>query len=494
MIVNFLLIVPLLTVLTLLLVKNEQYIKPIALVGSFVQLLVIIGTLIQYLGAASLKNNGAMLLQTDVNWFAPLHIHYHIGVDGISMVMLLLTALIVIAAILVSWKEAFLQKEFFILLILLSFGAYGFFIAIDLFLMFFFLEIAVVPKFLLILIWGSGKKAYSATKLVLMLIGASALLFMGIVGIYYNQPNGLQSLNMLQIAQMQLPYHVQLTFFPFLFIGFGVFTALFPFHTWVPDGHPAAPTAGSMFLAGISMKLGGYGLLRLVMLLMPAAAQFYAPYIILLAAIGILYGAFATMVQKDLKYMNAYSSISHCGFVLLGIGMLTPVALTGAVLQMVSHGLMTALFFAAIGMIYSRTHTRIIEEMGGLLVYMPFISGVFILAGLASLGLPGLSGFTAEMTVLVGSWQQPVTAYRVATIVAAASIVITAVYVLRAIGTVLMGKGKIYSDDTPTDARWYEKWAGIILVLGILVVGIMPFLLLKLISPSILYLPQSIFK
>ncbi|WP_298296410.1 NADH-quinone oxidoreductase subunit M [Hydrotalea sp.] len=493
MIVNFLLIVPLLTILVLLLIQNTQYTKPIALAGSVIQLMVVIGVLLQYLAVSSF-NNGAMLLQTDVVWFSPLHIHYHVGVDGISIVMLLLTALIVIAAILVSWKEALLQKEFFILLTLLAFGAYGFFIAIDLFLMFFFLEIAVVPKFLLILIWGSGKKAYSATKLVLMLIGASALLFMGIACLYYNEPDGLQTFNMLQIAQMQLPYAVQITLFPFMFIGFGVFTALFPFHTWVPDGHSAAPTAGSMFLAGISMKLGGYGLLRLVMFLVPAAAQFYAPYIILLAAIGILYGAFATMVQKDLKYMNAYSSISHCGFVLLGIGMLTPVALTGAVLQMVSHGLMTALFFAAIGMIYSRTHTRIIKEMSGLLVYMPFIGGLFILAGLASLGLPGLSGFTAEMTVLVGSWQQPVTAYRVATIVAAASIVITAVYVLRAIGTVLMGKSKEYHDDTPTDARWYEKWAGSILFIGILVVGITPFLLLKLITPAILYIQQTIFK
>ncbi|WP_298391362.1 proton-conducting transporter membrane subunit, partial [Hydrotalea sp.] len=218
MIVNFLLIVPLLTILVLLLIQNTQYTKPIALAGSVIQLMVVIGVLLQYLAVSSF-NNGAMLLQTDVVWFSPLHIHYHVGVDGISIVMLLLTALIVIAAILVSWKEALLQKEFFILLTLLAFGAYGFFIAIDLFLMFFFLEIAVVPKFLLILIWGSGKKAYSATKLVLMLIGASALLFMGIACLYYNEPDGLQTFNMLQIAQMQLPYAVQITLFPFMFIG-----------------------------------------------------------------------------------------------------------------------------------------------------------------------------------------------------------------------------------------------------------------------------------
>jgi NADH-quinone oxidoreductase subunit M len=200
---------------------------------------------------------------------------------------------------------------------------------------------------------------------------------------------------MLTLKDSGMVYHWQLIFFPFLFIGFGVFTALFPFHTWVPDGHSAAPTAGSMFLAGISMELGGYGLIRLVTMLMPAAAQFYSPYIVLLAVIGILYGAFATIEPKDLKYMNAYSSVSHCGLVVFCIGLLNPVAITGAVLQMISHGLKTALFFAAIGMIYCRTHTRIIKEMGGLLTYLPFIGGLFILAGLASWALPGLGGFVA---------------------------------------------------------------------------------------------------
>jgi NADH-quinone oxidoreductase subunit M len=432
-------------------------------------------------------STGNVVLQTNVMWFAPLNIHYSVGVDGISIVMLFLTALVVIAAILVSWKEEYLTKEFFVLLTLLALGAYGFFISFDLFLMFFFLELAVIPKFLLILNWGSGNKIYSATKLVLMLIGASAILFMGILGIYYASSNGVHSFNMLTIKDSGIAYHWQLIFFPFLFIGFGVFTALFPFHTWVPDGHSAAPTAGSMFLAGISMKLGGYGLIRLVTMLMPAAAQFYSPYIILLAVIGILYGAFATMVQKDLKYMNAYSSVSHCGFVVLGIGMLNPVAITGAVLQMISHGLMTALFFATIGMIYSRTHTRIIKEMSGLLTYLPFIGGLFIFAGLASLGLPGLSGFVAEVTVLVGSWQLPYIPYRIATIIAAASIVVTAVYILRTTGAILMGNMNANHFDTPIDARWYEKWAGVLLGICILIVGVLPFLILKIISPTIHY-------
>ena len=242
--------------------------------------------------------------------------------------------------------------------------------------MFFFLEVAVIPKFLLIGIWGSGKKEYSAMKLALMLMGGTALVFVGLAGIYFNTG----TFDILQISQLSIPLSVQKFFFPFAFIGFGIFTALFPFHTWVPDGHSSAPTAASMFLAGISMKLGGYGCLRVATYLMPDAAQAYSWIIVLLATIAIIYGAFATMMQKDLKYINAYSSVSHCGFVLLGIGMLTKTSINGAVLQMVSHGLMTALFFAAIGMIYSRTHTRVVAQLGGLLKVTPFISTVFVIA------------------------------------------------------------------------------------------------------------------
>jgi NADH-quinone oxidoreductase subunit M len=271
-------------------------------------------------------------------------------------------------------------------------------------------------------------------------------------------------------------------FFPFAFLGFGVFAALFPFHTWVPDGHASAPTAASMFLAGISMKLGGYGCLR-ISLLMPNGAQEYAWIIILLATIAIIYGAFATMMQTDLKYINAYSSISHCGFVILGIGMMNKTSINGAVIQMVSHGLMTALFFAAIGMIYSRTHTRLVAQLGGLLKAMPFISTVFVIAGLCSLGLPGFSGFVAEMTVFMGAWQNPDIWHRLATIISAASIVVTAVYILRATGKTLMGP--ISNEHALlTDATWNEKLAAGLLIIGILIIGIAPFLINQLIMPS----------
>jgi NADH-quinone oxidoreductase subunit M len=239
-----------------------------------------------------------------------------------------------------------------------------------------------------------------------------------------------------------------------------------------------------MFLAGISMKLGGYGCLRVATYLMPEAAHHYAPVIILLSTIAIIYGAFATMMQKDLKYINAYSSVSHCGFVLLGIGMLTQTSINGAVLQMVSHGLMTALFFAAIGMIYSRTHTRDVQKLGGLLKVMPFISTIFVIAGLCSLGLPGFSGFVAEVTVFVGSWQYADRWYRLATILACASIVVTAVYILRAAGKTVMGPITDSHYGRLGDASWSERMAAGILITGIVAIGIAPFWIYHLINPG----------
>src|SRR5215831_6634404 len=426
-----------------------------------------------------------MLFEDGYIWYAPLHINYHVGVDGISVAMILLTSFVVLAGVLVSWNMETMPKEFFFLLIILSAGAYGFFISIDLFTLFFFLEVAVIPKFLLIGIWGSGKKEYSAMKLALMLMGGSALVFVGLLGLYFNAtPFGTSTFNLLSISQMHIPLEIQKIFFPFAFVGFGIFGALFPFHTWVPDGHSSAPTAASMFLAGISMKLGGYGCLRVATFLMPQAAHQYSWIIIVLASIAILYGAFATMMQTDLKYINAYSSVSHCGFVLLGIGMLTKTAITGAVMQMVSHGLMTALFFAGIGMIYDRTHTRMVGQLGGLLKAMPFISTVFVIAGLCSLGLPGFSGFVAEVTVFMGGWQNADYFYRIATIIACASIVVTAVYILRAVGKAIMGPLALNDHSLLTDAKWNERWAAALLIIGIVAIGIAPFWLNDLVTPA----------
>lgn len=484
---SLLIIIPLVTAIAILLCKGLRQVRTVALLGSLLQLILSCWVLVLYSQERTAGNHALMLFESDYTWFRAMNIHYHIGVDGISISMILLTASVVVAGILVSWTMEKLSKEFFFLLILLSMGAYGFFISLDLFTLFFFLEIAVIPKFLLIGVWGSGKREYSAMKLALMLMAGSALVFVGLMGLYYQT----HSFDIIRISQMHIPAEVQKFFFPFAFIGFGIFAALFPFHTWVPDGHASAPTAASMFLAGISMKLGGYGCLRVATFLMPDAAHAYAWIIILLATIAIIYGAFATMMQTDLKYINAYSSVSHCGFVILGIGMLTETSINGAVLQMVSHGLMTALFFAAIGMIYSRTHTRMVEQLGGLLKVMPFISTLFVIAGLCSLGLPGFSGFVAEMTVFMGSWQNPDVWYRLATILACASIVVTAVYILRAAGKTVMGPIS-EAHANLTDATWNEKLAAIILLAGIIVMGVAPFLIQQLVGPSTKNIMQQV--
>ncbi|MDR3715690.1 MAG: NADH-quinone oxidoreductase subunit M [Puia sp.] len=489
---SLLILLPFLTSLALLVCKGDKPVRLVAAAGSFLQVGACVVLLCLYWKERASGNTAEMLFQNDPVWYAPLGIHYHTGVDGISVAMLLLTSLIVFAGVLVSWNLKMLSKEFFFLLLLLSAGAYGFFVSLDLFTMFFFLEMAVIPKFLLIGIWGSStatSKEYAATKLVLMLMGGSALVFVGLAGIYFQAGagRGMHSFDLLQIARMNIPVETQKWIFPFIFIGFGVFAALFPFHTWVPDGHSSAPTAASMFLAGISMKLGGYGCLRVATYLLPAAAHYYSGVIVLLSAIAILYGAFATMMQTDLKYINAYSSVSHCGFVLLGIGMLTQTSINGAVLQMVSHGLMTALFFACIGMIYDRTHTRAVAKLGGLLKMMPFLSTAFVLAGLCSLGLPGLSGFVAELTVFMGSWQRVDAFYRWATIAACGSIVVTAVYILRAVGQTIMGGGGSAVRDQAgalKDAAWNERLAIAILVIGIVVIGVAPFWLNGLIAPA----------
>jgi len=478
---SLLILLPLLTAVAILLMRNATQVKWVSLAGATLQFVLAFVLLYTFHNERLAGNTAQMLFELQYNWFPAWNISFHLGVDGISVAMILLTAFVVIAGVLVSWNVTKMTKEFYFLLILLSLGAYGFFISLDLFILFFFLEIAVIPKYLLIGIWGSGKKEYSANKLALMLMGGSALVLVGLLGIYFAGPE--HSFDLLKLSQLNIPVQTQMICFPLLFVGFGVFTALFPFHTWVPDGHSSAPTAGSMFLAGISMKLGGYGCLRVATYIMPEGAKEYANIIIVLSVIAILYGAFATMMQKDLKYINAYSSVSHCGFVLLGIGMLTKTSMTGAVMQMVSHGLMTALFFAVIGMIYERTHTRQVDEMGGLLKRMPFNITVLFIVGLCSLGLPGLSGFVAEMTVFMGSWQHPDAFSRVATILACLSIVVTAVYILRAVAKTAMGPLKDEFKNL-TDAAWNEKLAALILIAGIIAIGVAPFWLNDLIGPG----------
>ena len=299
-----------------------------------------------------------------------------------------------------------------------------------------------------------------------MLMGGSALLLVGLLGIYFNSaPDGGQlTFNILEISKVTIPMPAQRLFFPLTFVGFGVLGALFPFHTWSPDGHASAPTAVSMLHAGVLMKLGGYGAFRVAIFLMPEAAHELSWIFIILTSISVVYGAFGAIVQKDLKYINAYSSVSHCGLVLFAVLMMNQTAMNGAIIQMISHGLMTALFFALIGMIYGRTHTRMINEMGGLMKVIPFLSVCYVIAGLASLGLPGLSGFVAEMTIFVGAFQHPELFYRIVTILAVSSIVITAVYILRVVAILLLGPTTNEHHEHLTDAKWFEKISVVTLI------------------------------
>jgi len=479
-------IVPVLTILALVFAKGLKQSRIVAVVGMSVQFAMSINLIFAYFKEKQV-NDAIMVFTKDLVWFEQFNIHYAVGVDGISVAMIVLASIVVLAGVFISWKMDDLPKEFFISLIVLATGVFGFFISLDLFTMFLFYEIAVIPMYLLIGIWGSGPKEYSAMKLTLMLMGASALLLVGILGIYFNSnaDGGPLTYNILEIAQVNIPVAAQNLFFPITFIGFAVLGALFPFHTWSPDGHASAPTAVSMLHAGVLMKLGGYGVFRVAMYLLPEGAISWSNFFIVLSVIGVIYGALAAVKQTDLKYINAYSSVSHLGMVLFALLMLNKTAWNGAILQSLSHGFMTALFFALIGMIYGRSHTRDVTKMGGLLKVIPFISVMYVIAGLASLGLPGFSGFMAEMQIFVGAFEHPDLFHRVATILTVSAIVVTAVYILRVVGMMLMGPVVNQEYYAFEKATWYERVGVTLLLIPIVFMGVTPIWLSDMIRESL---------
>ncbi len=395
-------IVPLLTLLGLALCQNKgiKAIRTVAATGATVLVAMAVYLVVYFLQERGAGNDAQMLLTDSWCWYAPLNINLALGVDGVSF--------------------------------LLSIGVFGFFISVDLFTMFMFYEVALIPMYLLIGVWGSGNKNYSAMKLTLMLMGGSAFLMLSILGIYYHSSaDGNLTMNLLEVAQNNaIPHEWQLYLFPMAFVGFGVLGAMFPFHTWSPDGHASAPTAVSMLHAGVLMKLGGYGCFRIAIYLMPYAATELGWIFLTLTGISIVYGAFSACVQTDLKYINAYSSVSHCGMVLFAILMYNQTAMTGAVLQMLSHGLMTALFFALIGQIYGRTHTRDIRDMGGMMHIMPYLGVGYV--------------------------------------------VITAVYILRVVGKLLFGEVQNEHHRELTDAVWYERFSTTVLICSVAAIGCFP--------------------
>lgn len=415
-----------------------------------------------------------------LNWVPQIGASYFLAVDGISLPLLILNGFIVTTGCLISWSIEHRVKEYFVLLLLLVIGVYGVFMSLDLLLLFVFYELAVLPMYLLIGIWGSTRKEYGAMKLTLYLMGGSALLLIGILAVYFA---GGRTFNLVELANYGgFTRSFQYMFFLPMFVGFAVLAALFPFHTWSPTGHVAAPTAVSMLHAGVLMKLGSYGALRVALWLMPEGAQLWAPLIVTLALINVLYGATIAMVQRDFKFVVGYSSVSHMGLVLMALATTNRTGLNGAVLQMFAHGVMTGLFFAVVGsMVYERTHTRQLPELGGLARVMPFAAVVLIIGGFSSMGMPGTAGFFAEFNIFVGVWQR----FPLVALIAAISLPITAAYILNVIRQVFFGEVKDPHFLTLPRLTWQEYTAGTVLATLIIIVGIFPDLMHPLIDSGV---------
>jgi NADH-quinone oxidoreductase subunit M len=432
----------------------------VATVTFFLSLLVFVG----------FDANGAQFQFIEqYDWLPALGISYHVGVDGISAPLVLLTGVVIFTGVIISQRIDDRPREFFAFLFLLASGVFGVFVALDLFALFFFYEIAVFPMYLLIAIWGwKQAREYAAMKLTLYLFIGSVIALVGVLAMYFT--SGLHTFDFLQLQGANFSPEFQRLWFPFVFFGFAILGGIFPFHNWSPDGHVAAPTAVSMFHAGVLMKLGAFAALRVGIMLMPEGAQYHMWWIILLTLVNVVYGAFIAMTQTDFKYMIGYSSVSHMGLVAMGLVTLNHDGLVGAGIQMVSHGVMTALFFAVVGMIYDQAHTRQIPELGGMMKIMPYAGVAFIIAGLVGMGMPGFSGFVAEFPIFMGVWARtPWIA-----IVAAISIAVTAAYILRAIGKVFFGEMPANLEGHMHDIRISEKVALAVLVVIMVGIGIFP--------------------
>jgi NADH-quinone oxidoreductase subunit M len=456
--------------------ENKQVIRLWALLFTGVTLALTLALL-----AGFDRNATGIQFEERFAWIPAIGIQYLVGVDGLSLPMVVLTGLLTFLAVIASWRIDLRTKEYFALLLVLETGVLGVFCALDFFLFFLFWEVELIPMYLLIGIWGGARREYAAIKFVIYTLTGSALMLVGILALYFYSP-APQTFDMVVLASIPWAREFQLLVFPLIFFGFAVKLPVFPFHTWLPDAHVEAPTAISVLLAGVLLKMGGYGMLRLIWILPDAAVQF-ALIIGILAVINVLYGALVSTVQTDLKSLVAYSSVSHMGYVLLGIAGLTAVSLNGAAVQLFTHGTITGLMFLLVGAVYDRTHTRQIGAMRGLAPKMPVIAALFMMAGLASLGLPGMSGFIAEFLIFVGAYST----WPVLTILGAAGIVITAGYILWMLQRVFFGR---YEDpehryEHLTDVGGFEAIPMVTLVALILLIGIFPTILTDVISPGV---------
>lgn len=446
----------------------------------------VLGLAAALMGASGFDAGGGVATLVDRPWIPVLGIHYNLAVDGISLTMVILTGIAALVGVLFSWNIQLRTKEFFAYYFALIGGCYGVFLSFDLFLLFVFYEIAIVPKYFLIASWGSTNREYGAMKLAIYSFAGSALVLIGIIAAHVVA--GGETFDLQVLSQFAFSEGMQAWLFPLIFVGFAVLAGMWPFHTWAPTGHVAAPTAVSMLLAGVVMKLGAYGCLRVAMTLFPLGLEMWSPYLGAMAVIGIVYGALVALTQKDFKFVVGYSSVSHMGFVLLGLLALSRIGLNGAVLQMFSHGIIAGLLFAVVGrMIYDRTHTRILDDLQLMQLRrsLPFAAIVFVIAGFASMGMPGFSGFIAEVHVLIGAWH----GFSGYAVVAGIGVVLGVAYTLRAVQKAFYpDKTDIARADLKTldvDPITIQEKVGAGLLLGCtLVVGIFPGVLLDWIIPA----------
>jgi len=395
-------------------------------------------------------------------------LQYKVGIDGLSVPMVMLTTGLTFISVLISWRIDLRPKEYFAWMLILEAGVLGVFVALDFLLFFLFWEVELVPMYLLISIWGTGRKEYAALKFVLFTVAGSAFMLVGILLLGFTANTfDIQQLTQMQITSSFVP--LSMIFF-FIMAAFAVKLPVFPFHTWLPDAHTNAPTAVSVLLAGVLLKMGGYGMIRMGLSILPNVAKDYTLLFAVLAAINIIYGAFVVLRQQDLKRLIAYSSVSHMGYVLLGISALKQVGLTGAALQMFTHGLITGMLFIMVGLVYDRTHTRDIGQMSGLMRNMPFVGIFFYVAGFASLGLPALAGFWAELLVFLGTFDK----YVPMTILGVVGVLLSAGYILWMLQRVLWGPPMSRWSGLTDATAWWERVPVIGLAVVILAVGIYP--------------------
>jgi NADH-quinone oxidoreductase subunit M len=431
---SFLLIVPVAGAVALTLIPKQQ---KHALFG-----LALVATLITFLVSLKIFNlfqagRGEMQLVERLPWIRSLGVEYHVGIDGISLFLVLLTTLLMPLATLASWPVKDRVKEYLVFMLLLETGMLGAFVALDLFLFYVFWEVMLVPMYFLIGVWGGTRRIYAALKFVIYTMAGSLLMLVAIIYLATRHAQATQALtfNLLEIYKLDLPLNQQFWLFAAFALSFAIKVPLFPFHTWLPDAHVEAPTAGSVILAGILLKLGTYGFLRFASPLFPDAALASAPLFIALAVIGIIYGALVAMMQSDIKKLVAYSSVSHLGFVMLGLFALNTQSIQGGIYQMLNHGLSTGALFLLVGMIYDRRHTRLIDEFGGLWKQLPIFSGLLLVVTFSSVGLPGLNGFVGEFLILLGSFRvKPVW-----TAVATTGVILGAIYMLWMFRRVIFG-------------------------------------------------------